>query len=62
MHNMDFQKDFLMTMECVLHLHNSPACEALSALVEVTGEEVAMPAEMEGSSGGVHLSVSVMEE
>lgn len=51
-----------MAMECMLHLHNSPACEALSAWVEVTGEELPMPAEMEGSSGGVHLGVSVMEE
>lgn len=58
---MDFQR-LLMAMECMLHLHNSPACEALSAWVEVTGEEVPMPAEMEGSSGGVHLGVSVIEE
>ncbi len=43
----------------MLHLHNSPACEALSAWVEATGEEVPMPAETEGSSGGVQPGVSV---
>lgn len=59
---MDFPKRLLMAMECMLHLHNSPACEALSAWVEATGEEVPMPAEMEGSSGGVHPGVSVTEE
>lgn len=43
-------------------LIHSPACEALSAWVEATGEEVPMPAEMEGSSGGVQPGVSVMGE
>lgn len=52
-------KTLLMAMEGMLHLHNSPAYEALSAWVEATGEEVPMPAE-EGSSGGVQPGVSVM--
>lgn len=51
-----------MAMEGMLHLHNSPACEALSAWVEATGEEVPMPAETEGSSGGVQPGVSVTGE
>lgn len=51
-----------MVIKGMLNLHYSPACEALSAWVEVTGEEVPTPAEMEGSSGGVQPGVSVMEE
>ncbi len=51
-----------MAMEGMLHLHNSHACKALSAWVEATGVEVPMPAETEGSSGGVQPGVSVTGE